>query len=351
MALVSGNLDLREVLASKRLLLLGSSLTFNLHNHILSYASQTTPDAPPHTCLGPEFCTFHHIFLQPSNESTPKAGRKIKPPSPHDLLATHSALMHYIQSYSLASHSRPDHVVYSEPRIDSYTGVRVKETYWLGPARRADIILLNRPPIPAPAWTYDGTETGNWTFTDPFLQAEKHGKKLRTPDRYLRAVIRAALHITREKYLPEVSRTLETLRSDAGIRSKAIIWHGTLFHHNTSCQFGAYGANIFKENRLQQHVNLWAVYHDAQSEDVVQQLIPVKTYFCPEYIQEHILMSVLPQQSIVFLPLNFPTVSQDLGNFGGDSLSCVTEDADQIERKFIGNLAFVLQKMSTWGPP
>src|SRR6202040_3386383 len=89
-------------LQSKRVLFLGPSLTFTLHDHILSHVS--SPMSPSPSCLGPEFCTFHHICLpppspssNPSSYSIPKdSNRHLKPPSPQDLFLTRSSLMHYI---------------------------------------------------------------------------------------------------------------------------------------------------------------------------------------------------------------------------------------------------------------
>ncbi|KAG7449762.1 uncharacterized protein BT62DRAFT_928496 [Guyanagaster necrorhizus] len=52
------------------------------------------------------------------------------------------------------------------PYIGPLTGVRIHDTFWLCQARKADVILMNRGPIPAPAWTYDGTLRGNWSYID-----------------------------------------------------------------------------------------------------------------------------------------------------------------------------------------
>lgn len=301
-------------LASKRLLLLGGPLTFALHTHLLAHASHLSPENPPHTCLGPEFCTFHHICLllaKPHNpyEIMKKSERRIRPPSPRDLLATGSALMHYVQSDSLFPHTDKDGGVYARPIVSPGTGVRVKETYWLGSARRADVVVLGRPPIPAPAWTYDGTRSGNWSFVDglavlPAFQVSvsrpgTQSRLVRQLDREDEArglrTMNAAMTATLDTFLSEVVRTLHVLRSDATIRAKTIIWHGSLSYSrglrrcSTNIPIANKSANKNKnkegrkKTRAERYLHAvlagridkdwdaddpWALYHDTQGAQV-----------------------------------------------------------------------------------
>ena len=233
-------------LDSKRLLLLGPSLTFGLHNHLLSHISLMSPKSPSHTCLGSDFCTFHHICLSSSMPSSQgdafiiskKFDRHLKPPSPRDLFLTHSSLMSYIKSSSLYPGPNKEYSAYTAPMVDLENGVRVKEVYWLGPARRADIIVLNRGPIPAPAWTYDGSMAGNWTFIHslPYVAPLATLGLNRQPRKDLRAlsIMNAAMAISLTKFVPEVLKTLHVLRSDTGIKLKPIIWHGSSYRFRRS---------------------------------------------------------------------------------------------------------------------
>ena len=282
-------------LGSKRLLLLGPSLTFTQHNHLLSHVSGSSPNSPPHTCLGPEFCTFHHICVSSSQSSQPEGlvvsktlDRHLKPPSPRDLLLTHSSLMHYIQSSSLYPGSNKEDLAYMVPTVDPWNGVRIKEAYWLGPARRADLIVLNRGPIPAPAWTYDGSALGNWTFVDclPYLSSVAHLRLARKHREDLRifSVINAAMTATLAKFVPEVLQTLYVLRSDDEIRIKPIIWHGSSYRFRVDlCEHSrnvddlgtatspeeyfthilerTNGKNVAVDSRAE---DLWGLYHDTQ---------------------------------------------------------------------------------------
>jgi hypothetical protein len=281
-------------LDSKRLLLIGPSFTFSLHNHILSHISRVSPTSPSHTCLGPEFCTFHQICLSPSMSSSQydqltiakKLDRHLKPPSPRDLFLTHSSLMSYIQSSSLYPGHNRDDLAYTTPMVDPGNGVRVKEVFWLGPARRADLIVLNRGPIPAPTWTYDGSSVGNWSFVDSlsYLPPLATLGLVKRPRRDLRAlsIINAAMTVTITKFISEVLQTLHVLRSDTGVRLKPIIWHGSLYRFRGSrCEDLRDDAEV--GNRAEEYLatilertseknvagdrqteDPWGLYHDTQ---------------------------------------------------------------------------------------
>lgn len=162
-------------------------------------------------CIGPNFCTFHHICLNPSNKSTFKSERKIKPPSPRDLLATHSALTHYVQSHSLAAHTHLDphldHPHLIAPLIDGATGVRVKETHWLGPLG----VRMSCYLVACSSRRRRGRMMELTAETDrSLMHSSRHhyGGQNSTPSRRPRAVVKAAMHITTQKFLLEVSQTL-----------------------------------------------------------------------------------------------------------------------------------------------
>jgi len=159
--------------------------------------------------------------------------RHLKPPSLRDLFFTHSSLVHYIQSSSLYPGLNRNDIAYTTPKVDPGNDVRAKEMYWLGPARHADLIVLNRGPIAAPAWTYDGSTAGDWSFTDtlPYVPhiASFISNTMKLEDLRTLSILNAAMTVTLTKFLPEVLQTLYVLRSQSDIKSKPIVWHGSLY--------------------------------------------------------------------------------------------------------------------------
>lgn len=371
-------------LDSKRLLLIGPSLTFGLHNHILSSISRIFPTSPSHPCLGPEFCTFHHICFSPSVPSSQhdhltiakKLDRHLKPPSPRDLFLTHSSLMSYIQSSSLYPGHNRDDLVYTTAMVDPGSGVRVKEVFWLGPARRADLIVLNRGPIQAPAWTYDGSSVGNWSFVDslPYLPLLATLRLVNRPRRDLRAlsIMNAAMTVTITKFIPEVLQTLQVLRSDTGVRLKPIIWHGSLYRFRRSqCEYSRDDAEVGKraeeylatilERRSEKNVagnrqteDPWGLYHDTQGN--LFHFSEARSYNEPGtvYMQERILQSLLPHWNITFLPLDVSLKSSTKSNSNtgrGEQpkgrrhcAECCREEESAVGEKFLAVLGFLLDK-------
>jgi hypothetical protein len=141
--------------------------------------------------------------------------------------------------------------------VDPATEVRVKEMYWLGPARRANVIVLNRGPLPAPAWTYDGTRTGNWTFVD-FLPDQGDLRKLGVRS----GIVNAALTTTITKFLPEVLDTLRVMRSDAGIKLKPIIWHGSPYQYRLRRDRCDHGADEMLTTHIEEYLTATGIEHE-----------------------------------------------------------------------------------------
>src|ERR1700730_5044735 len=71
------------------------STTYHLHSLLLN-ALHSHNHANPHTCLGPDFCTWHHLCTSSTPATTARVHRA---PSPQSLLATHSSLLRYIRSH------------------------------------------------------------------------------------------------------------------------------------------------------------------------------------------------------------------------------------------------------------
>ena len=143
----------------------------------------------------------------------------------------------------------------SVPSVDPRTGVRVIDSRWVRHAAssKASILVLNRGPLPAPAWSYHSASESSarnltWLTTLRALEQE-HAEPLsdlfadvlsRLDHRphhesdTVELVIGAALHSTISTFLPSLLSTLNKLREHAGYRAilggkKPVLWYGSWF--------------------------------------------------------------------------------------------------------------------------
>ncbi|KAJ6495672.1 hypothetical protein C8R47DRAFT_973606 [Mycena vitilis] len=258
-----------ESLRTKKILLVGPQTTFYLHSLWLS--ALETHDRRTHDCPGLEFCNFHHICLPPAY-STPNDRYKF-PPKDEELIASGSAVMRYVLSTSLYVARDKNDPGYTQPVVDPATGIRLKNTYWLLQARKTDIVLMNRGPIPAPAWTYAGhRRLGNWTFARDLPRHLEQGDSLAIE------VINAAFHATVTRFIPEVLESLRTIQEDPLIRHKTLAWHASWF----------FDAVAFHSPRTVD--DPWALYYNAQV-----------------YMQNYLLRALLPRYGVHFLSRVYPS--------------------------------------------
>ncbi|KII95739.1 hypothetical protein PLICRDRAFT_170348 [Plicaturopsis crispa FD-325 SS-3] len=263
--------DLCNALATRRVLIVGDQTSFHLHSILLR--AVLTDGTPPHTCLGPEFCTFHHICLPPSlvDDGVPRP-RALKLPTRATLASTRSAILRFILSSDLSGSVSRDPI--SGPVVDPKTLVRTHIALYLPSFRRSsDILVVSLPPIPAPAWTYVyDAPKGNWTFTDS-LPRYLGPSKTSIPE--AEQIVNAAVHATLETFLPNAIRVLQDIRTELKVdtgQARTVVWHGAW------CRDGG-------------RSDPWKLYHDAQV-----------------HMQTALLRILLPRYSIPFLPLQHPSV-------------------------------------------
>jgi hypothetical protein len=226
--------ELCSFISAKNVLLIGPETTFYLHSLWLHALEDL--ENRHFRCLGIEFCTFHHIcqhrsegpenFIMEIGET-----RFQKPPRQQDLISSGTSLLRYVLSTSLHISNDPKDPAYTRPVVDPITGVRVRNNYWKAHAKKADVIILNRGPLPAPAWTYslnDGNSKGNWSFVDQ-LYLSKSTIYLDRSKSFATRVINAALHTTLVSFLPSTIRSLSALREDPVLRQKILVWHGSWY--------------------------------------------------------------------------------------------------------------------------
>ncbi|KAF9070775.1 hypothetical protein BDP27DRAFT_566407 [Rhodocollybia butyracea] len=246
--------DLCSLLPSKKVLFVGPETTFHLHANLLQ--ALEIHENRSHSCLGSEFCTFHQICRAPRRNSLmssepffPPGGFK-KYPSNRELAASQSSILKYILSNSLYTGPDMRDARYSDPvaQVDPYTGVRQKEMYWLGQARKADLLVLHRSPLPAPAWTYDGTRRGDWSsvFPGDRLSGKEFGER----------ILDYALRATVDRFLPETVATLNRLES---LEKQRVLWHGSWYIEPTCVKHDARGKSVFDSD-----LDPWTLFYNAQ---------------------------------------------------------------------------------------
>ena len=263
-----------SLLAGKKILFVGPETTYYLHSLWLN--SLQSYEGRPHDCLGQPHCVFHHICRPPVNGSEDGLdifiGRKKKIPSSLMLSLTKSSLLQYTLSTTLhASHNQHD-PAYTLPVIDPSTGVRSHNNYWLRRARKADIIVMNRGPLPAPSWSYDGKHrSGNWSFVDDLWYNRSHSY-LDTrilESSFENRLINAALYATISRFLPSVIRSLQLIGDDPHIQNSLLVWHGSWFLPpsctNVGQPQGVSSSRAFWEvNGTNALVDPWSFYYNAQ---------------------------------------------------------------------------------------
>lgn len=224
--------EICQLLPGTRLLLVGPETTHLLHSLWLDLVESRRNRT--HTCPGRNYCTFHHICQSPSTspewtDINDRAERKQKLPSNNLLRATRSSLLQYTYSTTLHAGEDQSDIRYQFPLVDLETGVPQVSQYWLRRARRADVVVLSRAPIPAPIWTYTSGSAGNWTFASALCNDQYHVSvfycKFSLP--YTLAI--AALDVTLRDFLPSVMETIGKMASDNSLQAPRHVWHGNWF--------------------------------------------------------------------------------------------------------------------------
>jgi len=199
------------------------------------------------------------------------------------------------------------------PSVDPRTGVRVIEPRWVryAASSKADILVLNRGPLPAPAWSYNKNASSaarnlTWLatlraleqkhaeplsdlFADVLSRLDHHHHHHDHDDHLLlpsaepyttKLVIDAALHSTISTFLPSLLSTLNTLREHAGHRpiletKKPVLWYGSWFLP-VSCAPDSLSAFSSSGSESPRHLlaqlltqaeamsNPWSAYYNAQ---------------------------------------------------------------------------------------
>ena len=278
------SISICALLAGNRILFVGPETTYYLHSLWLN--SLQAYEGRSHDCLGQAYCVFHHICRSPANGSEDDldifVGRKKKVPSNLMLSSTKSSLLQYVLSTTLYASGDLHDPAYTLPVIDPRTGVRSHNNYWLRRARKADITVLNRGPLPAPAWSYDSKHrSGNWSFVDD-LWRNLNRSYLDTEilaDSFENRLINAALYATISCFLPSVIQSLRVIGKDPGIQRSLLVWHGSWFLQPSCTKAGqpegvSTSRGFWEINDANPLIDSWSFYYNAQGGVTLFTFIP-----------------------------------------------------------------------------
>jgi hypothetical protein len=360
--------ELCTLLAAKNILLAGPETTFYLHS--LWLHSLEEYESRLFHCSGLELCTFHHICEGQLDKNSTFMfdnghGRLQRPPSYQDLISSNSSLLRYVLSTSLHISDNPKDAAYIQPVVDQATGIRVRNNYWEGHAKKADVIILNRGPLPAPTWTYNDLDSGgNWSFAGD-LYLDKSTIYLNESNTFATRVINAALHSTLVSFFPSTIRSLSILRANPTLRHKILVWHGSwylqplcpvdykLSKHN-SLLMGEFSYPFLPHASV---IDPWSLYYNAQGRTYsslawIYTLIPLMAV----YMQNRLMRDILPHFGIVFLPLSHPAKPRSISRGKVDTYherspakDCLTypfytTGAKAMETIFLGSLIRLAQQ-------
>lgn len=262
------SLEICHLISGKRLLFVGPDTTYHLHSLWLD--SLESHEKRSHRCLGRDYCTFHHICRPPastdSEDLEEHSGRKKKLPQRSTLLAHNSSLLQYALSTTLYASLDKQDAAYSYPTVDTQTRIRTSNTFWLRQARKSDIIIMNRGPVPAPASTYP---IGDWTFAQ-ILCRNVNYLSLSSCDYDLEHLLaNAAIHATIDSFLPGVLRTLRVMSIDRDITDSLIFWHGSWFIQPLCAKTGLPKGfpllrDIYSNSKVDGFIDSWSLYYNSQ---------------------------------------------------------------------------------------
>ncbi|PPR02425.1 hypothetical protein CVT26_011394 [Gymnopilus dilepis] len=288
--------SLCDKLIGKRVLFVGPDTTYHLHLFWLK--TLESYEGRSHRCLGRDYCTFHHICRPPfsghEEYSEELSGRKKKLPGLKVLQATSSSILQYSLSTNLYASKNQSDPAYNLLQIDSTTGIRVSNTYWLKRTHKADVIVLHRGPVEAPASTYFGGVSGDWTFAEQLCKEKNYLEPYACMVSLEYLIVNAALHATFTSFLPSLLGSLRTISEDHAIRSATVFWHGS-WYMQPYCAKAALPKDItllrdvWSNMDKESFVDPWSLYYNVQV-----------------YIHDHLLRQILPHFNITHIPMAFP---------------------------------------------
>ncbi|KAF8160857.1 hypothetical protein B0H34DRAFT_698436 [Crassisporium funariophilum] len=304
------------LVGGKRILFVGPETTYYLHSLWLS--SLENHENRSHVCLGEEYCSFHHICRPPATNAEDEldlfVGRKKKIPNRRSMLSTNSSVLQYALSTTLHSSQNRDDGAYTRPTVDSDTGVRMHNTYWLRRARKADVVVMNRGPLPAPAWTYDNRNPqGNWSFLASLWNENRvaHLDTGSLDNTLNNRLVNAALWATLDLFIPSLVRSLRVILEDKEIQEGLLVWHGS-WYLQPVCTHMRIPKGVVPSLQGFWYasdgvvMSPWDFYYNAQGMVVLRSASHSLLSSRAVYMHDRLLPQLLPHFNITFLPLTVP---------------------------------------------
>jgi len=195
-------------ISEKRVQLVGPRTFYYAQTLILQ--ALALHDNKSYPSRGPESGTHYFVCGGSRNKEEPPL---ILPSNPRN--ASFSSRIPSVDftrlSFSLSDRltfpQRSQHRMASQLVVDPQTGIRSYMSDWFSKTQKAQVLIMNKGPIPAPASTF-GSPTGNWSFTKKMPQEVR--ARFQDSDLTFR-VINAALHAVFREYLPDLVQALDAL--------------------------------------------------------------------------------------------------------------------------------------------
>jgi len=246
-------------ISGKRVQLVGPRTFYHAQTLILQ--ALALHDNKSYPSRGPESGTHYFVCGGSRNKEEPLSSNPRNAFFSNRILSVDSTRL----SFSLSDHlTFPQHRMASQPVVDPQTGVRSYMSEWYSKTQKAQILIMNKGPIPAPASTF-GSPTGNWSFTKKVPEEVRAG--FQDSDLTFR-VINAALYAVFQEYLPDLVQALDAL---APARKPQRIFLGS-WYQQPVCTNAGLGPGIRttsliwerNTNARIQRVDPWTLYYNAQ---------------------------------------------------------------------------------------
>ncbi|KAI9465684.1 hypothetical protein BJY52DRAFT_478241 [Lactarius psammicola] len=346
---------------------------YQLHTYLLKvlHLHPPRPNTTRVSCPGPLSCPFHALCYPLSRPlgSGSGSGSAPGPLTPADVASTNTSLLRFVYSSTLHPSPTRDDPRFRLPFVDPRTDVRVIDSRWVtqvaASRKKADVVVLSRAPLPAPAWSYNASR-GDWTWLRALRGLEQqHAETLAhhlfadvlsrldylptEPNTQRRLLLGTALHSTVSTFLPSLLLNLEKLREHAGHRAilgeKAVLWYGSWFQP-VSCALDHVSTLLSSEpdpRRLLLRLlaqaeatdNPWSAYYNAQV-----------------YMHEQLLAELLPKYGIIYISSLSTVIPLEVGRTykQAEGWSCIqrvfeTPHGTLMGQKFLGGL---LGALSSW---